>query len=42
MRTLWESRVDALILLNDMTCFPRDEQQLVDTGASVQSRRCGG
>jgi hypothetical protein len=29
-----ESRVDALILLNDMTSFPPDEQQPVHTGAS--------
>ena len=35
-------RVDALIALNDMTSFPRDEEQLVHTGASTQVRQCVG
>ena len=34
-----ESRVDALILVNDMTSFQRDKQQLVHTGASMQVRQ---
>jgi hypothetical protein len=35
-------RVDALIPLNDMTSFPRDEEQLVHTGASMQVRQWVG
>jgi hypothetical protein len=37
-----ERRVDALILLNDMTSFPREEEQLVHTGASMEVRQWVG
>jgi len=34
-----ESGVDALILLNDMTSFPREGQRLVHIGASMPVRQ---